>query len=112
MIERTYPLKNGIRTGFPNDQTRDLFFSHFAKVYFGLNKTIIASAHGSTAFDAKSKAADRAMFVLSSRNSKEEVNKIERHHVFGTNPFVLALTNEREGTHVSIIIRSTLSTSS
>ncbi|CAF0975162.1 unnamed protein product [Adineta ricciae] len=44
---------------------------HFAKVYFGLNKTIIASAHGSTAFDAKSKAADRAMFVLSSRTSKD-----------------------------------------
>ncbi|UJR15192.1 hypothetical protein I4U23_002152 [Adineta vaga] len=49
---------------------------HFAKVHFGLDKTIIATAHGSTAFEAKSKAADRAMMVLSNRTSKVESNEI------------------------------------
>lgn len=39
--------------------------SHYAQVYFGLNKTVIATAHGSTVSEAKSKAADRAMTVLS-----------------------------------------------
>ena len=38
--------------------------SHYAQVYFGLNKTVIATAHGSTVSEAKSKAADRAMTVL------------------------------------------------
>ncbi|CAF0841503.1 unnamed protein product [Adineta steineri] len=45
---------------------------HFAKVYFGLQKTIIATAHGATAFEAKSKAADRAMIVLCNRTTKLE----------------------------------------
>lgn len=49
-------------------------FSHFAKVYFGLDKTVIATAHGSTAFEAKSKAADRAMIALSNRTKQSEVN--------------------------------------
>ncbi len=51
-----------------------MFFSHFAKVHFGLDRTIIATAHGSTAFEAKSKAADRAMIVLSNRTVQTEVN--------------------------------------
>ena len=47
--------------------------SHFVKVIFGLDKTVIATAHGLTAFEAKSKAADRAMIVLSKRISQIEV---------------------------------------
>jgi len=39
-----------------------------------LDRTIIATAHGSTAFEAKSKAADRAMIVLSNRTVQTEVN--------------------------------------
>lgn len=48
-------------------------FSHFAKVHFGLERTIIATAHGTTAFEAKSKAADRAMIILSDRTKQIEV---------------------------------------
>jgi hypothetical protein len=51
-----------------------LFVSHFAKVHFGLDRTVIATAHGSTAFEAKSKAADRAMSILSNRAKQIEVN--------------------------------------
>jgi hypothetical protein len=50
------------------------YFSNLAKVYFGLDKTIIATAHGTTAFEAKSKAADRAMMVLSKRATQLEVS--------------------------------------
>ena len=48
-----------------------------AKVYFGLDRTIIASAHGSTAFEAKSKAADRAMIVLTNRMKQMDVKSLK-----------------------------------
>ena len=51
--------------------------SHLAKVYFGLDRTIIASAHGSTAFEAKSKAADRAMIVLTNRTKQIDTKSLK-----------------------------------
>lgn len=57
---------------------------HFAKVYFGLDRTIIATAHGSTAFEAKSKAADRAMTVLSNRTKQIEMNSSKVNEISPT----------------------------
>jgi hypothetical protein len=67
-------------------------YRHFAKVYFGLDKTIIATAHGSTAFEAKSKAADRALIILSNRTMQTEVNIFDCHILEAS--FYLVFTNE------------------
>lgn len=47
-----------------------------------MDRTIIATAHGSTAFEAKSKAADRAMIVLSNRTKQIEINSSTTSSIF------------------------------
>lgn len=47
-----------------------------------MDRTIIATAHGSTAFEAKSKAADRAMIVLSNRTKQIEMSSSTTSSIF------------------------------
>jgi Adenosine-deaminase (editase) domain len=49
-----------------------------------LDRTIIATAHGSTAFEAKSKVADRAMIVLSNRTKQIEMNSCKLNEISPT----------------------------